>query len=59
MYKKPDWPKIWLLMKNLQFSSKNLDTFPTGPTHELVKWGRFQGFYSKIEDFINGQIFYA
>ena len=51
MYKKPDWPKIWLLMKNLQFSSKNLDTFPTGPTHELVKWGRFQGFYSKIEDF--------
>ena len=65
MHKKSDWPKIWLLMKNLQFWRKFHETFAKGPAHELVKWGKFQRFYSKIEDFsliakfLASPIFYA
>ena len=41
------------------------ETFPNGPTHELDKRGKFQRFYSKIEDFslmakfLASPIFYA
>ena len=52
-------------MKNVQFWRKFHETFPNGPTHELDKWGKFQRFYSKIEDFslmakfLASPIFYA
>ena len=46
-----DWPQNWLLMKNLQFLTKSIETLSFGHNHGVVKWEKFQLKWSKIVDF--------
>ena len=52
VHKKFDWLKKSLLIKNLQFLSKNFETWSKWPNHEMVKWTKFQWIWAKIVEFL-------
>ena len=51
-YKKYDWHKNVLLIKNLHFSSNQADILPKLPIHELVVLLKYQLDWKKIVDFL-------
>ena len=65
VHKKFDWLKKSLLIKNLQFLSKNFETWSKWPNHEMVKWTKFHWIWVKIVEFLlianfrASRIFYA
>ena len=52
MQKKLDWLKIWLSVKNPQFSSNQADIPATPPTHELVILTKFHKDWQEVVDFL-------
>ena len=52
MQKKLDWLKIWLIVKNQQFLSNQVDIPPTSSTHELVILTKFHKDWQEIVDFL-------
>ena len=52
MQKKLDWLKIWLIVKNQQFLSNQVDIPPTSSTHELDFLNKFHLDWQEIVDFL-------
>ena len=59
MQKKLDWLKIWLIVKNQQFLSNQVDIPPTSSTHELVILTKFHKDWQEIVDFLVIEKFWA
>ena len=50
MQKNLDWLKIWLLIKNPQFSSNQADIQANLPTHELIIFSKSHNDWQEIVD---------